>query len=302
MSAGRFLIFVHVLGGSWCDDWFQLPAIKVLHLQKFDQNTSLIQMQRTLNWLAISFFFFFYWGKRESEPLLLRTPLRPSLPPALLWRRLTQTYSRHVSSDFLMSATDGLCHDRLMVILGGEKKKCRLTDTTWTDLRPQSNCSIGVSTFFILMKKTKQIWVDWCMWTDANIYYIIYSRHLFCFAWGCVLLNRLFMVCLLTHKTLVRYRHTVVSVGYHTHTHMHKHTHTHSVFLLAAGSSSAWFAVLVLLLAKWLRVATPVHSMIVTVTLSPPVISYCSALYNIHPAPFSQAHLQLHHTYNIRWL
>lgn len=77
-------------------------------------------------WLYADCFFLFFFchrGREEREPLL-----SSHLPPAaFLWQRLTQTHRRHVSSDFLMSATDGLCHARLIVIMGRRKKKrpCR---------------------------------------------------------------------------------------------------------------------------------------------------------------------------------
>lgn len=72
-------------------------------------------------WLYADCFFFFFpptrEERKESQCFL------PPPPAAFLWHRLTQTHRRHVSSDFLMSATDGLCHARLMAILGRNRRK-----------------------------------------------------------------------------------------------------------------------------------------------------------------------------------
>lgn len=71
-------------------------------------------------WICADCFFFFFFPQRG------RKEKRPSAfcpPAAFLWHGLRQTHRRHVSSDFLMSATDGLCHARLMAILGRNRRR-----------------------------------------------------------------------------------------------------------------------------------------------------------------------------------
>lgn len=95
------------------------PRRELKYALRESSTTTLLRFK--CKWLYADCFFFFFSpneGGEEREPVLFASP-----PAAFLWHRLTQTHRRHVSSDFLMSATDGLCHARLMAILGRNRRK-----------------------------------------------------------------------------------------------------------------------------------------------------------------------------------
>lgn len=88
--------------------------------------------------LIVFCLFFFHQGKVRATPLAFP-------PAAFLWHRQTQTHRQHVSSDFLMSVTDGLCHARLMAILGRKELNQGLTQNAQEVYLETKPCCSGLS-------------------------------------------------------------------------------------------------------------------------------------------------------------
>lgn len=173
-------------------------------------------------------------------------------PEAPLWHWPSQTHRRHVSSDFLMSATDGLCHATLIVIWKIHAVAQSDSLLLYNDTKDASDQNH--TTIFELL---------WCVHYEYyTVIHVLCIPNTLCMNESSIARTQK----LGNRDRLVKAREKTESATLWCRWVTNAHQ-AHSVVSFALGASSAWFAVLVFLLSELLWDVMLAHFMGEAVTV-----------------------------------